>query len=384
MRALRRLVWLIAAMLLEGLALWMVIPLTVILLAERGIDPVLIGGFSGVMGATMMGAALLAPALIARIGPRATLRGGIVLALGATVTFALTEQLVIWMLANGLLGVGLGLEWIVADSWVSHAAPSHRRGRIVGFYETLGSVTIGLGPLMLTLVGIGPHVPFVVGAGLLGIALLLTMRLDDPEALRLNRIGVADLRRIVAQEPSLPLLALLCGLLEAAATSVLPVYSVTREFSADTAALLVAAAGVGNLASQYPAGWLADRFGSPVVQRAFLAGLVIVFVLLPMGASLPALLISGTVLWGGMAGVLYTLAVVEAGAVLRGGELVGLVAVLAVAYTLGSMVGPVLGGAGISLWPAAGLFLTLGMCTVLVGATALVLRSRPSRRGGRQ
>ena len=83
------------------------------------------------MAAAMMPAARLAPALVARIGARATCTGGLVLVAGALVVLAqLTGTSSYWLLAAGLipLGAGMGLAMTPATSGITSALPASQQG----------------------------------------------------------------------------------------------------------------------------------------------------------------------------------------------------------------------------------------------------------------
>jgi fucose permease len=83
------------------------------------------------MAAAMMPSARLAPALVARIGARATCTAGLVLMAGAFVVLAqLTRTSGYWLLAAGLipLGAGMGLAMTPATSGITSALPASQQG----------------------------------------------------------------------------------------------------------------------------------------------------------------------------------------------------------------------------------------------------------------
>ncbi len=83
------------------------------------------------MAAAMMPAARLAPALVARIGTRATCTAGLVLMAAAFVVLAqLTGTSSYWLVAVGLipLGAGMGLAMTPATSGITAALPASQQG----------------------------------------------------------------------------------------------------------------------------------------------------------------------------------------------------------------------------------------------------------------
>jgi EmrB/QacA subfamily drug resistance transporter len=83
------------------------------------------------MAAAMMPSARLAPALVARLGARVTCTAGLVLMAGALVVLAqLTGTSSYWLLAAGLvpLGLGMGMAMTPATSGITSALPAARQG----------------------------------------------------------------------------------------------------------------------------------------------------------------------------------------------------------------------------------------------------------------
>ncbi len=83
------------------------------------------------MAAAMMPTARLAPALVARLGARATCTGGLVLIAAALAGLAqLTATSSYWLLAAGLvpLGIGMGLAMTPATSGITAALPASQQG----------------------------------------------------------------------------------------------------------------------------------------------------------------------------------------------------------------------------------------------------------------
>src|SRR6266581_4069084 len=83
------------------------------------------------MAAAMMPTARLAPALVARLGARATCTGGLVLIAAALAGLAqLTGTSSYWLVAAGLvpLGIGMGLAMTPATSGITAALPASQQG----------------------------------------------------------------------------------------------------------------------------------------------------------------------------------------------------------------------------------------------------------------
>ena len=355
-------------------------PLLLFTLKERGLSTGAIGLFSA---AQWLGMALATPftALwVRRLGARGALLLSAAVPFVAFTLMNLTEQIAVWVPLYLLAGVAGSLRWIVAESMVAELAPAHRRGRIVGLFETMVGLTFVVGPALLaalTSAGIdSSHVRWVATA-LMGLALLLSVRVpalhshrDDQHA-RLGLLGIFD---AVRAAPLVMVAGLVGGFFEAGLASVLPLYGLAIGLGAALAALLVSASGLGSALMMVPIGELVDRWGRTRVWRVCALTNLLATGLLPWVGEVGALAWVVAVLWGGAGGGLYTVAMIDIGHRHQGVALVSATAVLVLSYTLGGMMAPALGGMALQWSPQWG-FPALLAVWAAVGTWALF---RPS------
>jgi MFS family permease len=180
-------------------------------------------------------------------------------------------------------------------------------------------------------------------------------------------VGVAA-RTASAASASLPLIAIagVAGLLESGSSALFPPLSTKLGFSVGEAAALGAVVGAGSALMQAPFGILADRVG---VGRALLAAWTILVVatgaLALQSAAPQGMLWPVAFAMGGVGGAVYTLIVIALGNRLTGGALIQAMGWLVVAYALGSVSGPLIGGAIFDLAGFPALALTfVGACIV--------------------
>jgi MFS family permease len=347
------------------LALWILAPLTTLRLAERGLDPVRIGVFGSMPWAAVMALAPVAPRVIAGLGPLRAYRLGLALSMAAVTAFLLTDQISVWFAANLVRGIGLSIMWVVADSWVASSAPQGRRGLVLGLYETFNGLVISGGPAVLAVIGVDGPNGFWAALAALGISLVLLVGARPPDGLLTREPAPARWRDLVRVNPAILIPALMCGLIEGAAIGMFPLYGLALGFTPERAALLVTALGLGNVITQLPLGMLSDRLGR---RSLFYAG-GLVLLAGPLVWTLAAndlVLWIVVFIWGGAVGSMYTLATLQAGHDHSGDLLVRAIAGVAAMYTLGSMIGPTLGGAMLSVWSPHGLTAVI-LALVLAG-----------------
>jgi len=344
----------------------MIVPLLSFVLSARGVEPGAIGLFSTAPGLTILAVSRFVPRLIARLGLVASVGGSLIVSAAAIAAMPLVEPLWGLFLLNLAVGFGLIVRWIACDTWIVRVATDGGRGRAIGTHETMMGLGIALGPVLLAVVGVEGWPPFALCVGLLlvGLIPLAVARPWDakpgvPADARSGRALVGLLATALAA-------AFLCGFVETAAIALLPVYAGGLGLAAAAGALLVGAFGAGGTALQIPLGWLADGVGFRRAQRACAAGVL-------AGAAAVTWTVDGAsgapaaaawiamALWGGAVGGLNTLAVIEAGARVDPARTSAAMTLIALAYTVGSVVGPAASGAVMEAVSVHGLMIAAGV-----------------------
>lgn len=357
----------VASTALAAMAAGLLAPVFAIQLDGRGHGPATIGVFAATGSLAVMAGAGLVPRAIARFGTAAALNIALAAIVTATLIYALSQSLTIWFALRLLMGVGAGMQWVTAETWLNRLAPPDRRGRIMALYVAAATASFAAGPVLASLTGTAGAVPFLVAAALAGLAaslLLLAWRLV-PVLPVAERMGVlASLRA----NPLLVIVALVGGMNDMAMIALAPLYGLRLGHGEGISALLVTAYTAGAVALQLPFGWLADRANRTIILCLSLGACAAGALLLPMlhGAVLIWPLF---VLWGGLSFGLYTVALTELASRLPVAALAGANAAFVMAYQLGSVSGPALSGAAMDRFGPHGLPMTL----LVVDAACLIV-----------
>jgi MFS family permease len=340
---------------------WMAVPVLTLSLESQGISAGLIGVFAAVPWLAVLLLSPFVPAMVQRFGVFRIFPLSFWLTFTATLGFVLTQELWLWFVLNFVTGLGLTIRWVVGESWYASLAPPELRGRVIGVYEAVLGLMMALGPSLLLITGTKGAVPLLVSAGLTLLAALAFLTAPKPGAVQLERRTQPshNFWDTLVRYPLLPLIGFTCGSVEQAGMSLLPVYGLEVGLSASLAALLVTMIGLSNLLSQLPIGYLADRYDT----RRLLLWMLGMMVL---GALLLALFGKGWALWplvlfwAASIGSAYTLLMIWVSKLFSSEGLVSAVSAIAVSFTAGSIVGPVLAGTALSLNP-------VGLPLVLLG-----------------
>ena len=341
-----------------------VTPLLSLSLEQQGVEPARIGV---VVSASWLAILLFytwVPRLLAHLGLVKTNLLSAVLTVAALIGMTFTTQLALIFALNFVLGIGLILRWIACDTWIVTVASKDQRGRAIGIHETLMGLGIALGPLLLVVFGVDSAAPYYACAVIVVISSALALTLTDhdtqPQTPTEKRHG-----KVFSVIPTALCGAFIAGYAETSSVSFLAGYSLAAGYLLTAATLLISVFGAGGTVLQLPIGWMADRSSYRAGQLA--CGLVLLAgtLAIPLSQPFPWLATVVVFLWGGAIGGMNTLAVIEAGD--RVGEQQVSTAMTAVAmfYTLGSVIGPVVTGGMVSFLGGEGLMVSVGGVGVL-------------------
>jgi len=342
----------ISAVAVFGLGVGQFAPMLSLLLETRGIDPTLNGLNAAASSVGIVLGPLFAPRGVRILGVHRFLLLCFALDIVAVLALKLFDTLDAWFVLRFALGLIGSNIFTASEAWINRLAGDTGRGRVLGLYAALLAAGFGLGPLLLAATGIGGWLPFLVNAGITGIALLPLAAARGSLDLG-GRAGLS--LRIARRAPLIFVTVAVFGLFEFALMTLLPVWGLRHGMDARQAAGTLSGVYLGAIALQVPVGWLSDRFSRrAALQLCGAVGLVgaLLLVALPLsGSPLFGLLF----VWGGVVAAIYPVALSMAGDRFPASELVAANAAVISAYGLGSLAGPVLGGVAMDLWNPQGL-----------------------------
>jgi len=296
----RRLFLLVAAVVLVDTAFYAAIsPLLPHYESELGLSKIAAGVLTASYAAGTLAASIPAGWLAGRLGVKPTLLAGLGLMSVTSVVFGFGEHVVLLDAARFLQGVGGACSWAAGLAWLVSAAPTERRGELIGSAIAAAIVGVMIGPVLGGAATVAsPELVFSL-VGATGAA-LFAWALVTPGVPREPPLGVRSAlaalnRRPIAIGFWLMLLpALFAGVIEVLVP--LRLDDLGASGRAVAAAFLVAALGEALVSPV--AGRLSDRHGRLTPVRFGLVGAVVMAVLLPVpdSAFLVALALLATVL----------------------------------------------------------------------------------------
>lgn len=323
---------------------------------------------------------LFAPGALQRWGASRIAAAGCfgTVALGLAMTQLAASWLFLWALAAGLLGVCIGLRWIGVESWLYAIVDGTKRGRFVGFHETVIYAAQGVGPSIIALLGVNGERSFYAGtlAALCAGLSLRTASVPMPATSRANLMAPTTVLIGLWRHARYRLgvqLGLLAGVLDGVLFGMLGIYFVRSGMTPENAAFTMTVFGLGGLLSQIPLGWWSDRKGVRSATQILAIAGVLGAGLLLAGPG-PAVAWVAAFFLGSLAAGALTAAVIATTheATELGSAMEVAVAEVSIAFTLGSTVGPLLAGALLDAWGLTSLPLLTVLASVgLMGAARI-------------
>ncbi len=363
-----------------GLSIGQGAPLLSLLLEQRGTDPTLNGLNAGVTFIGVLLGPLLAPHWVRWAGIRNLLLTCYFLDIATFLAMKTFDSFAAWLVLRMALGLTGSSIFTSSEAWINLLAGDVGRGRIIGIYAAALSAGFGIGPLLLSITGIQGWAPFVANAVLTALAMLPLLGVGDATLSLGRERGVSPLRMFV-RAPSILLVVVAFGLYESALMTLLPIWGVRIGLGDRLAAATLSAVYLGAILLQMLIGWLSDLWSrTAALGLCGVVGLIGALALAGMTPSTPVLFCLLFV-WGGVASGIYPVALSMAGDRFQGTDLVAINAAIIMAYGLGALAGPALGGVAIDISDPQGLlWLFVLMFAGLLTVTRLTA-DQPPRRG---
>lgn len=359
-----RFIILIAIVGISGFSQGMLLPVIAIIFEQNGIS----SAINGIHATSLyIGILIASPFMekpVRKVGFRPILIIGGILVFVSLFSFTLWDSLIFWFILRLLIGIGDQMIHFGSQTWITATVPYEKRGKSIAMYGLSFALGFAVGPIMTRLIDIHVSLPFVI-TGLLSVLMwgaLFLLKNEWPEAENDDFQSISSIGRF-AQTVRLGWPALLPGLtygvLEATLHGIFPVYGLRIGHDVHHLSLIIPLFAFGSIMTQLPLGSLSDRYGRrSVILFAYMIG-SICFLIAGLFEQSVAVLYAMFLLSGMFVGSLFSLGLAYMVDILPTSLLPAGNIMVGIAFSIGSIGGPFIGGLFIEHVPSVSFFYLL-------------------------
>jgi len=316
-------------------------------------------------------------------GSRAVLRAGHIRAFSsmaamlAIVSVCHSYFLNIWITGGLRMVAGFCFvtSFITLESWLNVLSDKRNRGTVFSTYQICFAIGFGSAPFLFSLSS--EHDPRLFG--LIGVFLCISLIIMSMSRLPLpelpSRPRAMSPKRLWDYSPSGTLSCFCAGLISAASVSLISLYAYDHGITGIWLSLVLGSYQLGGLLTQYPVGWLADRYD----KRSVAAGLMVLgvvsnllivaenFVAMPIEMLVVLFLVSG-----GSGVALFPLAVTQVFDHIDTKEAISATSTMQILLGCGGVLGPIIAGFLMTQFDSVWLYYYLVAVHLLVGIFLIV------------
>lgn len=363
----------IATAMMFGLTYSLSAALIALDLAEQGWSEAVIGANAAMHAVGILATAMVLPRMVAAFGVRRLVLMALVLAAITLVGFPLLPLIWLWFPLRFVLGVASETLFVLSETWINSLSTEETRARAMATYTAALSVGFALGPLILSFIGTEGGLPYIVGAVL---ALASSLFVASPKVVApvFDKPHTSNPIHYMRLAPLALSATLLNAALEAAGLSFLAIYAVNVGWSEGDATRLITCMMVGAILLQLPIGWLGDKMDRRrlVVILALIATAGALAWPLTMGHEWAAYAL--LFVWGGSFVGVATIMLTVVGSRFKGGELVGIYAVMGLIWGGGALIGPLAAGLAMQVFIHGLAYFAAVACAAFALAALLLKR----------
>ena len=338
---------------ISGFSQGLLLPLISFIFEDRGISPALSGLHASGLYIGVFVSALFIEAPLRKYGYMPMIIIG-----GATVGFALFlfpafEAVWFWFILRLVVGVADNILHFSTQTWLIQSTPPRQMGKIIAFYGLFFSFGFMIGPKVSELVVINEALPFIVSGVLTMIAWPLIFLLPDAPGAKPVDSGapssffntLKNFKAVIITSWACFLAPMLFGIFEGSLNTNFPVFALRNDFEISQVTWILPMFSFGAILLQVPIGILGDKVGrARLISALLLLGMVTFFMMEIYTDSFWVLMVLFA-LAGIFVGSMYSLGISYMADMTPAYNLPAGNLIAGMAFSVGSILGPVIGGA---------------------------------------
>ena len=164
-----------------------------------------------------------------------------------------------WFVLRVITGYSMVSIYTIAESWLNDRSSNKNRGKVLSIYMIILYGSMGLGMFMLNFSSPEKFQPFILISVLMSAA-LLPILLTKRKPTQFKKIQSMSLKDLYNSSPLGMVSAVLYGIVQSALFTLLAVYAAAMNFSIFDISLVTFLLAISGAVSQYPVGYISDKF----------------------------------------------------------------------------------------------------------------------------
>ncbi len=288
------------------------------------------------------------PAITGRVGSKRLVYIVISVIVFCLLMFKLSPALWWWFFIRFVFGMAVGTLFTISEAWLLTFTEEGSRGRIMGLYTMVLSVSFALGPTIIPFTGIDGWTPWLIGVVSVAISALPLALIKVSESV-FHEEKKGTFFRFVKRAPLLLFAVCSVTVFDSILLSFFPIFGLRSGLPLQTVSWVLAAGIIGNVVFQYPIGVLADKWSrlGVIVISALITTVLCVAMIWGITSILiwPIVLVAGSTAFGA-----YTVALTILGDHFSGSDLVAGSAAFGAMWGIGGIIGPPIAGFAVDLF----------------------------------
>lgn len=351
-------------------------PLIALELSSRGYGITLIGAVTSAWYLGAFFGTVLGGRVIAQFGYHYVFAFSATLAAFSVWGLNLSNSPVWWLSLRFVGGFGLGVYYLLMESWISGLATQDTRGRMVATYEAIRIGAVAIGPLLLIVTA--THTTFALIGALFIFAIIPITTARSPSA-ALNSTDWRHAIDIFRCSPCTLSITVIAGLLTSSFYSFGAIYAENHGFSNSQIAIFVSVTLFAPALSQLPIGALADYYGR--ARMSVIVSLLGVVCACMLALQVPTSFIAVTFVAAMVTSFSHPLYALGHGRLVDGGhELIAATTAGLIGYNVGTFLGPFAAAFAMGYRASSGFYLWVSLCLLISLCAAMLAIMQPRFR----
>jgi MFS family permease len=332
-------------------------------LKEIGATDQVIGIMQSSFFAGMLVGSCFSDRLIVHLGHAGSFALACFLAAGAVLAMGCCSWMAVWLTLRFICGLAVAIVYVVIESWLLAAGHSDHRGRIIAFYMVALYAAQSSSQYLLELLQGQFTASFMLTGTLMMLSIIPLIgrgrNLPHHQSTVPMRINTAALFRMA---PFGVLAGAFSGMLLAAVYSFAPLFAVEHGIPVSQ---LMSLTIWGGVLCQWPIGRLSDRMDRQLLLCGTCILMAVACLVILMSYEWASVVLLASLLLGGCAFTIYPQSIVIVVSEVKTISVTTITAIQAIAYSIGSMIGPLIVPLFTLYWGMLGLYIFMGSAATL-------------------